>query len=78
MEIEILYHSDTTKMLKELDMDFNWADLDRKMVYFNNIDVIIPYDKDGLEYTEIHVGSNVYISTLPYNLIKSVLINGLM
>jgi hypothetical protein len=74
MEIEILYHSDTTRMLKDLDMDFNWDDLDRVMAYFCNIDVILPYVRDGIEYTEIHVGNHTYISTVPYLLLKKVLI----
>jgi hypothetical protein len=74
MEIEILYHTDTTKMLKDLDMEFNWDDLDRVMAYFCNIDVILPYFRDGVEYTEIHVGNHTYISTVPYLLLKKILI----
>lgn len=75
MEIEILYHSENTKMLKDLDMDFNWDDLDRVMAYFNNIDVALPYVRDGVEYTEIHSGGHTYISTVPYLLIKKILIS---
>ena len=74
MEIEILYHTYTTKMLKDLDMEFNWDDLDRVMAYFCNIDVILPYFRDGVEYTEIHVGNHTYISTVPYLLLKKILI----
>jgi len=77
MEIEILYHTDTTRMLKDLDMEFNWEDLDRRMAYFNTVDVIIPYERDGLEYTEIHVGHGTYISPLPYHLMKEILLQNL-
>lgn len=78
MEIEILYHSDTTRMLKDLDMEFNWDDLDRKVAYFNNIDVILPYQKDGIEYTEIHAGHGVYITPLNYEILKDILLNNII
>jgi hypothetical protein len=55
-------------------MEFNWDDLDRVMAYFCNIDVILPYFRDGVEYTEIHVGNHTYISTVPYLLLKKILI----
>ena len=70
-----MFHNDTTKMLQDLEMKFNWAEFDRKMAYFNHIDVILPYERDGVDYTEIHSGANIYISPLPYHLLKEILLN---
>jgi hypothetical protein len=40
MEIKILYYTDNTRMLKNLDMKLKLGDLDGRTTYFNTVDVI--------------------------------------
>jgi hypothetical protein len=66
-EIEILYHNESTRMLKSMDMQFSFEALDVIPMYVNHFDAIHPHYNQGREYTEIFIGGGTVICTLSYS-----------
>lgn len=66
-EIEILYHNESTKMLRSINMKYSMDALDVMPMFLHHFDAAHPlYDNDK-EYTEIYLGTGTVISPIPYS-----------
>lgn len=66
-EIEILYHNESTKMLRSINMSYSFDALDRIPMFIHHFDAVHPIYNDGNEYTEIYLGPGTVISPMSYN-----------
>lgn len=66
-EIEILYHNESTKMMKELDINFSFDSLDIMKCTLFQINAVHPRISDGKEYVDIYVSSGVLTSPMRYD-----------
>ncbi len=65
-EIEILYHNESTKMLKEMDINFSYESLDRKKCMLFEVQAAHSMINHGREYTEIYVSGGVFTAPMTY------------
>lgn len=65
-EIEILFHNDSTRMLRSINMNFSFDALDVIPMYLHHFDGAHPHYNNGKEYTEIFIGGGTVISPLTY------------
>jgi hypothetical protein len=72
-EIEVLWHTDETRPLDELGIDFDFADCEHRLMTFYRIDAISPNLGDGKDYCNIHSGGDKWISPNSYNFVKQAL-----
>jgi hypothetical protein len=72
--LELFCHTESTELMSNVGLDFDWEKLETKKVLFKNIDIAMPVKINGKEYTEIHVGGNSYIAKEHYiDLFKTLL-----
>lgn len=67
LNIEVLWHTDDTRVLADVGLDVNVEDLERKTITFYSIDVISPYkwDDDNM-FCKINAGGETWISAYDY------------
>lgn len=65
-EIEILFHNESTRMLKSINMNFSFDALDVIPMMLHHFDAAHPFYKDDKEYTEIYLGPGTVISPMTY------------
>lgn len=71
LDIEVLWHSDDTKALADLGMDFDIEDLITKVITFYSIDVISPYKWDDEHmFCKINSGCETWIAACEYEELK--------
>lgn len=77
LEIEILWHTDETRKLRDAGMDFNPLELDKRTVTFYHIDAIAPdewkWEEEVHEFAKIHSGGEVWISAYDYESTKQII-----
>jgi hypothetical protein len=66
-EIEILYHNESTKMLRSINMTYSFDALDRIPMFIHHFDAVHPFVNDGKEYTEIYLSTGTVLCTLTYD-----------
>lgn len=66
LELEVLWHTDDTRVLADTGIDFDVEELERKIITFYNIDVISPYKWDDYEFCKINAGGETWISAYDY------------
>lgn len=72
IDIEVYVHNESTKLMDSLDMEYDLENADLKTARLYRIDYILPYEKDGKEYTQIHVADNSFITPVAYNDFKKL------
>jgi hypothetical protein len=65
-EITILYHNESTKMLKSINMPFSYESLDVVPMMLFNIDGAHSHMNNGIEYTEIYTGTGTVVAPMSY------------
>lgn len=65
-EIEILLHNESTRMLKSINMNFSFEALDVIPMLLHRFDAAHPYYKNGIEYTEIYLGTGTVLTPMTY------------
>jgi len=71
IELEVLWHTDKSRELDKLDLDFSEVDLDKRLITFYSIDVISPnLGFPPYEFTNIHSSGDKWICTMPYRKLK--------
>lgn len=73
LEIEVFWHTDQTKQLNDLDIDFNLEDCETRIITIYNINAISPYVGAKNEYCNIHVGDDQWLATKSYKEIKGLI-----
>lgn len=64
--LEVFCHTETTELMTNVGLEVDWSTLETKSVLFRNIDLAMPVQIGGKEYTEIHVGGNSYIANIKF------------
>jgi hypothetical protein len=64
--LPILHHSNTTATLKELALEYSYADCDTRQVTFYTINAISPFTDEGVNFSSIHSNGTEYICTFSY------------
>ena len=62
--LPILFHTNVTTSLVECDVEYKLVDCQIREVHFLNIDVVMPYFENNVEYSQIFVGGQSFYSTL--------------
>lgn len=73
IDIEVLMHNDSTKLMDSLDMDFDFINCDVQMIRIYEISLAMPYINNDVEYTRIFVGGQTFISPLRFNDFKKLI-----
>lgn len=66
-EVDILYHNESTKMMKELDINFSFDSLDCMRCTLFHINAVHPHINQGKEYVDIYVSSGILTSPMSYD-----------
>lgn len=66
IEINILYHNDETRKNRDMNIKFDWRELEVRPFYLINFDGAHPTYNNDNEYTEIYIGGTTIISLLEY------------
>lgn len=74
LDIEVLWHTDETRVLNDSGIDVDVDDLERKTITFYSVDVISPYkwDKDHM-FCKINSGGEVWIAAYEYEDVKMMI-----
>ena len=64
--IDILYHSDETRRLRDSNIDFDFTMLDVRPCYLVDFKAAHPVLNNGNEYTEIYLGGQTLICVLEF------------
>lgn len=64
LTLPILFHTESTSSLVGCDVEFKLKDCDVHEVHFINIDVVMPYFEDQIEYSQIYSSGQSFYSTL--------------
>jgi hypothetical protein len=77
LEIEVLWHSNSTKPLSDAGVDFDYDELETKTMTFYIISAIIPYDWDDQHKGLCKILSNddYWITPYSYETVKSMIEN---
>jgi len=78
LELQIFHHSDKTYEAKKLGLDYNLRDSEIRSMTFYNINAIITYIDNGIEYCSIHTNNSEYICVENYEIIKDLIKNKLL
>ena len=71
LDIEVLWHTDETKVLSNSGVEYNVDDLERKTITFYRIDVISPYKwDDNNMFCKINAGGEEWIAAYEYETVK--------
>jgi len=74
IKIPIICHDDVSKQMKDMGIDTDFAELKRTYFVLFYIDYMAQLFKNGIEYTEVVVDNNSYVSDMKIddilNLIK--------
>lgn len=65
-EIAILYHNESTKMLKSINMPFSYESLDVIPMTVFRVDGVHPHMNSGKEYTEVYLGTGTVVCPMSY------------
>lgn len=66
IEIECFFHNDSTSELKELGIEYNIGDCEKRKMTFININAISPYLTEDEELCSIHSNGVEFIATKSY------------
>lgn len=73
-EIEVLWHTDETRPLDELGIDYDPDDCEKILMTFYRIDAISPNLWNDKKYCNIHVGGDKWITPNSYNFVQQALL----
>lgn len=74
LEIEVLWHTDSTRQFEEANLDYNPDDLEHRTMTFYNIDAISPNHWDGEHhFCNIYSGGERWISPYTYSQVKEMI-----
>lgn len=71
--LPIFHHSDNTKGLSDMGMDYYYSQCDVKPIIFYHIDAISEKIDNGEHYTLIHVNNSEYTCSLPMSEVEKIL-----
>lgn len=67
IELPVYFHNDLTDQLEDLNLDFHITQCEIKKMFFYNIDAVSPREeKDGYQYSLIHIGKESFSCALQY------------
>lgn len=71
IEIEVLYHTDSTRQFDDLGLSYDVEDLEKRKMTFYSIDAIAPnyWDEDN-EFCNVFVGGEKWICPMKYSELK--------
>ena len=73
VEIEVYYHTDQTRNLEKMDMDFHITDCEIRVITLCNIVGFAPaVEKDGFTYGKIYTGAGEFSTPLKYEELKKL------
>lgn len=70
LELPIFCHNDKTNALRTVGKEIDFDLFDVKFCTFYHIHAISPFELKGIEYAEIYVGDNRFITPLTYKELK--------
>jgi hypothetical protein len=75
IELPVLFNNEYTRELDKLEIDYSLSDCEVRVGVFTRIDAMFPYEdkESGRFFTELHLGSSVFICTLSYDELIPVL-----
>ena len=77
IELQVLWHTDTTTALESASIDYDLTDLDTRLVLFFNIDCVMPYEwEKDIEFCRVHSGGEKFICPMTYEEMVKKLIDG--
>ncbi len=71
--IPILCHDDNTIVLRDLELDVKFEQLEAVDFMFFTIDFACRYEKDGRQYTEIVSGEDSFVSSLSFEQFQDII-----
>lgn len=74
IEIDILWHTDQTRSLDEMDIDYDLDDCEKRRITFYSIDAIIKRS-DNTEYTNIYACGTMFVTKMNYSSLKKLIEN---
>jgi hypothetical protein len=73
IEIDVFFHTDQTRNLQQMDMDFHITDCEIRKATFIQIVGFSPVkEKDGYEYANIHTATGDFATPLSYEELKKI------
>ena len=72
IDIDVFVHNDSTKLMNNLDMDFDLETCDIKTIRLYDITYIMPYEENGKTYTQIFTHSQGLVSPIPFDDFKII------
>lgn len=72
IDIDVFVHNDSTKLMNNLDMQFDLDTCDVKQIRLYDITYIMPYEENGKEYTQIFTHCQGLVSPIPYDDFKVI------
>ena len=77
IELNILYHNSETRKNRDMNISFDWRELEVIPLYLNHFDAAHPVYNNDIEYTEIYIGGATLITILEYKEFIKIINNGL-
>jgi hypothetical protein len=66
-EVEVYYHTDQTRNLEKMDMDFHITDCETRLITLYNIVGVAPaVENDGFVYGKIYTAAGEFSTPLKY------------
>lgn len=75
IRLPILFNTDATTQLQNLDIDVSYDDCEVRESLFLNIDVVTPNRKDGKNYTDIHSNGDFFVCVLSIDEVEQLIKN---
>lgn len=72
IDIDVFVHNDSTKLMNNLEMEFDLDTCDIKKIRLFDITYIMPYEEKGKTYTQIFTHSQGLVSPIPYEEFKII------
>lgn len=77
IDLEIFFHNDTTSTFKDIGIQYDLSDCEKRVMTFYNINAISPYIDGGNEYCSIHSNGSEFICNATYSVVRNLLIETL-
>jgi hypothetical protein len=72
--INILYHTEETRRNKDLDIEFDWRELDVVPFLLLNFHGAHPVWNNEIEYTEIYIGGSTIITLMTFDEFQNLIL----
>lgn len=74
LKLPIYHHTDGTRALKGLGLDYQIEDCDIRPITFYHINAVSPYFDNGKEYSSVHTNDSEYTCPMTYKDIQEAIL----